>query len=390
MITLLQDYLRINTVYPDPDYQEAVTLFKEHALHDGFLVSHIQLSSGNPVLIITLQGSSPELPALVLNHHMDVVPANNTHEWRHPPFAGIIDQGRIYGRGTQDCKGLGVAQYAALRRFKSENVLPARTIHCILVPDEERGGFQGMREFVEHPIFNTLNIGYVLDEGMPSGNDSIILIKTDERTPLQIGITARGTQGHASLLFHDNCVHTLVTFLQELVTLHEDKKRSALDDPGKHISMQVTSLATDNKALNVIPSCAQATIDIRVPSHLSFDDILILLNELMKKYPQIDYEILATSKERLSPLSTDTYFYQELSKAISDCGFTPRPFSFEATTDARFYSHRGIPVIGLTPFTIAQNLHGTDEYIRTKDFEQASDIIYSFLKKFCLSNTILT
>lgn len=390
MITFLQDYLRINTVYPYPDYQGAVTLFRERALHDDFLVTEIQLPSGNSVLIITLQGSSPELPALVLNHHMDVVPANNTHEWTHPPFAGMVDQGRIYGRGAQDCKGLGVAQYAALQRLKHEGAQPVRTIHCILVPDEERGGFQGMKEFVDHPIFNTLNIGYVLDEGMPSGDDSVILIKTDERTPLQIGITARGIQGHASMLFHDNCVHTLVSFLQEMVTLHEDKKRSALDEPGKHISMQITSLITDNKALNVIPSYAHATIDIRVPSHLSFDDIFILLNELMKKYPQIGYEILATSKERLTPLSTDSYFYQELSKAISDCGFTPRPFSFEATTDARFYSNRGIPVIGLTPFTIAPNLHGTDEYIRIKDFEQARDSIYSFLKKFCVPNTILT
>jgi acetylornithine deacetylase/succinyl-diaminopimelate desuccinylase-like protein len=106
----------------------------------------------------------------------------------------------------------------------------------------------------------------------------------------------------------------------------------------------------------------------------------------MKKYPQLRYEVLATSQERMNPISADSYFYRELSKVIMDCGFTPRPFSFEATTDARFYSHRGIPVIGLTPFMIAPNLHGTDEYIRIKDFEQGIDIIYSFLKKFCVSH----
>src|SRR3990167_7796384 len=182
MIHLLKEYLAINTAHPHPDYQAVVALFKKHAFKDGFLVSELTLPSGNPVVIITLQGSSQELPALALNHHMDVVPADNGDEWISPPFAGAVYNNVIYGRGTQDCKGLGVAQYAALKQLKQSGSEPLRTIHCIIVPDEECGGFYGTKEFVEHPLFPSLNIGYVLDEGMPSSNNKDLLIKIDERT----------------------------------------------------------------------------------------------------------------------------------------------------------------------------------------------------------------
>lgn len=387
IITFFQEYLRINTAFPSPNYQSVIDLFKRQALEDQFLVQDIILPSGNPVLVVTLQGSSDSLPALALSHHMDVVPVENEQEWKFSPFEGIIDNSYIYGRGTQDCKGLGVAHYAALQRLSQEGIQPTRTIHCIIIPDEERGGFEGMKQFVAHPIFKSLNIGYVLDEGMPSGDESIMLIKTDERTPVQIKVTARGTQGHASQLFHNNCIHNLVTLLNDIVLLHEEQKRNAeKNSPGKQLSLQITGLSTCNNAFNVIPSCAQAIIDIRVPSMTNIEGATAIIDRLIEKYSAITYEILATSKERLQPISLHSFFYTMLAKVVSSYHFTPKPFSFEATTDGRFYSDKGIEVIGFTPFTVPSCLHGTDEYVRIKDLQQAIMLLHGFLKKFCLSN----
>ena len=142
------------------------------------------------------------------------------HEWLFPPFAGTVHNGLLYGRGAQDCKGLGVAHYAALQQLKKSGVQPARTIHLIMVPDEERGGFHGTKQFVEHPLFAALNIGYVLDEGMPSGNMQELLIKVDERTPIQIRVTSTGTQSHASGLLHHNCIYDLADFLVTVARFH--------------------------------------------------------------------------------------------------------------------------------------------------------------------------
>ena len=387
MLRLLQDYLAINTVHPHADYQAVIALFKKQALADGFSMREIILPSGYPVLVITLEGSDPSLPALALNHHMDVVPADNAAQWDFPPFEGSVHDERIYGRGTQDCKGLGVAHYAALRELKERGIQPARTIHCIMVPDEERGGYEGAKEFTAHPDFASLNIGFVLDEGMPSGNEQLLLLKIDERTPIQLRVTSVGPQGHASGIRHENCIHTLTQFLADVTQFHATQKQLAADDqPGHLISMHITSVNAHNTALNVIPAHANATIDMRIPSHISAAHAIEIIDRLMAPYPSLQYEILATSKERLRAISVDVPFYRILADIVTQRGLTPQPFAFEATTDARFYSHKGIATIGFTPFTVAPNLHGTNEYIQMSDLRNGIAIMYDFLQAFCMAN----
>jgi len=382
MINLLQEYIRINTAYPDPDYHAAVALFKKHAIMDGFLVRAVVLPSGNPVLIITYEGTNPSLPALALNHHMDVVPADNAHEWAHPPFAGVVESNFIIGRGTQDMKGVGVVHYAALRELKKNNVALERTVHIIMVPDEERGGFYGTKELVAHPEFAGLTIGYLLDEGISSGNDSELLIKVAERTPVQIKVTSKGPMGHASELHHANSAHELINFLSDIVHFHHAQQ--GIDrDAGTLISANITSLRTDNQALNVIPSCSEATIDIRVPSDCSLSQVTDILDTMLQKHATISYQIVGTSVERCAPTPLDSVLYQAGAQAIELHGLTARPFAFQATTDARFYSNKGIETIGLTPFCITPNLHGTNESIRVEDMVLGKKIMSSFLEIFC-------
>lgn len=385
MIRLLQEYLRIDTSYPRLDYKEAIACFKKHAIADGFELQEITLPSGYPVCIITLPGSSPELPAVALNHHMDVVQADTADSrWKYPPFAGTADNNTIYGRGTQDCKGLGVAHYAALRKLKMNNIAPSRTIHMLMVPDEERGGFHGTKEFINNPLFDSLHIGYLLDEGMPSGHTRQIFIKIDERTPLQFSVRSHGTQGHASGLYHKNCIHALTNFLTDVTAFHAQQQQRGLHNPAHVISMQITSYtAGDPHALNVIPAQAEATIDMRIPSSISLDDGIAIMDTIAQKHPDVTYTIVASSQERLQPVSLDNILYQTLAAAIREQDLEPHPFSFEATTDARFYSQKGIVTLGVTPFRTAANLHGINESITIDDLDTATAIFYNFLRTFC-------
>lgn len=382
MINLLQEYLRINTAHPHPDYHAAIALFKKHAIADGFLVRELALPSGNPVLIITQEGLNPSLPALALNHHMDVVPADNINQWTHPPFAGIIEGDYIIGRGTQDMKAVGVVHYAALRELKKNNIVLERTVHIIMVPDEERGGFYGTKELVAHPEFATFNTGYLLDEGMPSGNDGQLLIKVAERTPIQIKVISKGLMGHASQLHHANSAHALINFLSDVVSFHH-QQQGVNQDAGTLLSMNISSLSTDNQALNVIPSHSQATIDIRVPSDFSLSQAIEMFELILKKHPAITYQIMATSIERCASTPLDSILYQACAQAITLHGITPKSFAFQATTDARFYSNMGIETIGLTPFCVTPNLHGTNESIRVEDVLLGQKIICAFLEIFC-------
>lgn len=79
-------------------------------------------------------GEQPTLPAIMLNSHMDVVPAY-PEQWSHPPFAAHIDEnGRIYARGSQDTKAIGMQYLAAIRELKKDGKTFKRTIHVTFVP----------------------------------------------------------------------------------------------------------------------------------------------------------------------------------------------------------------------------------------------------------------
>ena len=90
MISFLQQYLRINSAQPNPDYESACALFQAQAEEDDFLYQKIVLPSGKPVVVITHEGTDSSLPSLILNHHMDVVPALNKEQWIADPFGGCI------------------------------------------------------------------------------------------------------------------------------------------------------------------------------------------------------------------------------------------------------------------------------------------------------------
>lgn len=135
-----------------------------------------------PVVIITWKGLQPELPAIMLNSHMDVVPVFEDR-WTYPPFgAEIDDDGKIYGRGAQDMKSLGTQYLAAIRALKKDGVNQLkRTIHVSFMPDEEVGGELGMKLFVKTEAFKELNIGFSLDEAAASEENDFFLFNA-ERT----------------------------------------------------------------------------------------------------------------------------------------------------------------------------------------------------------------
>jgi len=386
-VTFLQEYVRIHTVQPKPDYAAAVSFLKNQAAADGFVTQEIPLSSGLPALIITRPGTDPHLPALALNHHMDVVPVGDAKLWKQPPFEGRVVDGVIYGRGTQDMKGVGVAHYFALRALKDKPL--KRTVHIIAVPDEEVGGFKGAQLLMKTEPFKKLNIGFALDEGVPSNEKTTLLIKVAERKPIQIRLTAKGIQGHGSKLLCDNPIGTLAPVLARIAQFQETQKSKAQNvDPGTLLSMNITSLEAGvvnqgKVALNAVPATACATVDVRVPPTMTMAQGHEVIRSLIGSTP-VTYEVLATIEDpRAVDQEQGDLMYEQLAQAIATEQLETSPLYFEATTDLRYYQHEGIVGLGFTPFTCPDNLHGIDEAVPVQDLERGVRIMREFLLKFC-------
>lgn len=241
-IARFQEYLRIHTAHPSPDYAGAAAFLLPYAASVGLRATTLRLTpcKTKPLLLLTWPGSDPSLPSVLLNSHIDSVPAE-PERWLHPPFAAHRDPatGRIYARGAQDDKCLPVQYLEAIRGLKAAGFAPTRTVHISLVPDEEIGGVDGFEKFAESEEFRALNIGFMLDEGQASPTDVFRVFYAD-RLVWRLIVKAAGAPGHGSRMFDgaavDNlmdCVETIAGFREAQFGMVKAGKRG----PGEVVSV---------------------------------------------------------------------------------------------------------------------------------------------------------
>ena len=138
--------------------------------------------------------------------HQDVVPAENEELWSHPPFAGAIADGIIWGRGAIDDKGPLVAICEAVELLLGEGFSPRRTVILAFGHDEEVGGPNGAQRIAESLAARGVRAALVLDEGfalleagvLPGFDRVIAPIGVAEKGFATLELVARGAGGHSS------------------------------------------------------------------------------------------------------------------------------------------------------------------------------------------------
>ncbi|MFY8143866.1 MAG: M20/M25/M40 family metallo-hydrolase, partial [Caulobacter sp.] len=118
-------------------------------------------------LVYTWTGSNPALPPIVLMAHQDVVPVTPGSEgqWTHPPFAGVVADGKVWGRGAIDDKGSLVTIFEALESVAASGFKPVRTVIIVSGHDEEVRG-EGAKAAAALLKSRNVKAQFVLDEGM--------------------------------------------------------------------------------------------------------------------------------------------------------------------------------------------------------------------------------
>ncbi|PHT93715.1 hypothetical protein T459_01597 [Capsicum annuum] len=130
-------------------------------------INHPSVGSNNQAPVpATLQlDSIPSLPSIIFNSHLDSVPTE-LDKWTHLSFpTRMTSNGKIFAR-VQDDKCIGMHYLEAIKVIQNfdPNFVPLRNVQIVYVPDEEVGGFDGMKKFVELKEFEELNVGFMMDE----------------------------------------------------------------------------------------------------------------------------------------------------------------------------------------------------------------------------------
>lgn len=87
-ISRFKGYLRIDTAHPDAEYGAAAAFLLAQAAEIGLEAQRLEFVKGKPVVLVSWVGFDASLPSVLLNSHMDVVPAEKT-KWKHEPFSGF-------------------------------------------------------------------------------------------------------------------------------------------------------------------------------------------------------------------------------------------------------------------------------------------------------------
>jgi acetylornithine deacetylase/succinyl-diaminopimelate desuccinylase-like protein len=403
-MSLLQEYVRIDTSNPPGDCRGAADFFRRILEAHGLSPVVCGARPEKPNVACLIGGT--EEPGLVLVHHMDVVPAR-AEEWSVPPFSGEIRDGYLYGRGTLDTKNLGVAHLCAALDAKASGLL-RRKLFLVANADEEVGGTEGAHWFARNLPF-PFGRAYGMNEGGTGATDvfgkgKFFLLNTWEKGPVWMKLSAAGRAGHGSRPSPSDAPARLAKAMgriadhrdplrltepvREMLAVLFAHGRVPLDpatlagggreadalaqiaraypelDPLLRNTFAVTTLSAGYQS-NVIPAKAEGTVDARILPGEEPENVAARVSEMVREF-DVTVEILFAEAPSGSPRGP---LYGAVEAAVRDVhpDAIVVPYLSTGFTDSRFYRQAGVEMYGLAPILLPsgeqRRIHGVDERI---------------------------
>ncbi|EGG24895.1 N-acyl-L-amino-acid amidohydrolase [Cavenderia fasciculata] len=391
-VTVFREFLKIRTDHPKPDYEGSTTFLVQKAKEYG-LECEVYRETGLPIVIMKIEGSDPSLPSVLLNSHVDVVPAVREC-WNTEPFAAIKDEnGNIFARGTQDMKCVCIQFLEVAARFVKSGKKMKRNLYLTFVPDEEIGAGQGMEPFVETQKFRDMNVGVAIDEGLASPTEEFTVFY-GERAPWWVHITAVGNTGHGSRFIENTAVEKLMRTINKMLQFRHDQftdLHKGHHECGKKLgdvtTLNLTVLKAGvgegpfpNYSYNVIPTKAEAGFDIRIPPTVNLEDFLKQIREWTSE-EGLSFEFANyTAKNEMTGVTDDNTWWKTFKQSAENIGIKLVPEIFPAATDSRFIRNLGIPAFGFSPINNTPILlHDHNEFLNEKTFIRGLDIYEQIL-----------
>ena len=317
-----------------------------------------------------------EGPHLCYAGHTDVVPPGDEATWADNPFAAVIRDGVLYGRGACDMKGGIAAFVAGLSDFLAANPDHQGSISLLITGDEEGPSVDGTRRVLEWMAEN----GHVPDMcvvGEPTSKAQLgDTIKVGRRGSMNAWITVKGRQGHSAYPhLADNPVHRLIRVLNALTAEPLDAGSRFFEAS----TLQVTGIQVDNTVTNVIPAEAKAFLNIRFNDHHHSSALTERIRAVLAEHaPEHELRVSVSGE---SFLTQPGPFVEALQRAVRrGTGLEAKLDTGGGTSDARFITHY-CPVAELG--AVGATLHQRDESAPVGELRALAEL-YRIVIEECL------
>jgi succinyl-diaminopimelate desuccinylase len=381
-VALARDLLTVPSVTPDAG--AAIDRLAAQLERLGFEIHRVDFSEpGTPDVPNLFARHGDAGPHLVFAGHVDVVPPGDAARWRHGPFAGVVEDGDLYGRGAVDMKG-GVAAFAAAaarflaRRDGRERKTWGR-ISFLITGDEEGPAVNGTIKLLAWAAERGERFDACV-VGEPTNPERLgDAIKVGRRGSLSGTVTVTGKQGHVAY------PHLAINPVPALARLVGALSAEVLDRGTNRFqpsNLEFVSIDVGNPAWNVIPGEARARFNIRFNDQWNAASLKRLLEERLAAAAAgaIDWRL------DLEPSGSDAFLTENpaLVGALSDAieavtGRRPELSTSGGTSDARFIKdYCAVVEFGL----VGSTMHQVDERVAVADLETLTRIYETFLDRW--------
>ncbi len=393
---LLRHYralIQIDTSSPPGNETRAIEYLKTVLEGEGIPVKTFAQDPSRANLVARLKGNGNKKP-LLLMAHTDVVPVQR-EKWPVDPFGAVMKDGYIWGRGSRDDKDKLASNLMVMLRAKRAGVVLDRDLIFLAESAEEADSTGVGITFIVAKHFDEIDAEFALTEGGgvtldASGKASVVTVGTTEKVPRRVRLIATGVSGHGSVPRLDNSLihlsaaiakvgtwetpmrlnETTRTYFEKLATISTPEnaarynallqsnpsesvqKYLAANDQSRYSMLRTSVVPTMMKAgvgPNVIPSEAEATIDIRA---LPDEDMPKFYEEMKRLIndPAVRIESITGNLRPAGPPSRlDSEMYRALEKVSKQMypAATVLPTMSTGASDMAQTRAKGIPSYGI-------------------------------------------
>ena len=312
IVAFTAEMIRIPTVNPPGAcYRECAELIGRRLRATGLAVEHVE-AGGRPehtaayprVNVVGRGAAVPGRPRLHLNGHFDVVPPGDG--WTVDPFAGVVRDGRIYGRGASDMKSGIAAAVFAVEALRRAGVELEGAVDISATVDEESGGFAGVAHLCEAGIILSDDTRYAIIPE-PFGPARVCL---GHRGVYWFDVVAHGHTAHGSMshlghsaiddmgalleAFRTRLAPELATRISALPIVPEPSRR-----PSLNVNAITGGQADEGTQSPCVADLCVATIDRRFIPEESLDEVRGEIARLVRSVEGDDPERRFTIEERM-------------------------------------------------------------------------------------------
>ncbi|HWZ45907.1 MAG TPA: M20/M25/M40 family metallo-hydrolase [Candidatus Saccharimonadales bacterium] len=420
-LQFLTGLIKIDTSNPPGNETRAAEYIKGVLAAEGIPAQIYESAPGRGNLVARLKGSGKKKPFLLMGH-IDVVGVERD-KWSVDPFAAIIKDGYIYGRGSHDDKAMDAANlevFLLLHRLK----VPLDRDVILLAEAGEEGTTQFGIDYMVANHWETIECEYALNEGggVPEENGKVLYVgvSTAEKVPRGIILKARGTSGHGSAPRLDNAIAHLAAAVSRVANweapmrLNETTRRffeqlAKIGPPERaqvyaHVQEQaaqqklrerepayysmlrtslVPTIIQGGFRSNVIPAEAEARFDVRALPDENMDTLKAELTKLINDPAVQIIDAEGGNARPATPpsgLGTDAYKALEHAQQKVFPGVQTIPIMQVGATDSSELRAKGVQAYGVGAPMSAEDqkrIHGNDERVDIAGFGKFVEFLYA-------------